>query len=398
MSSTSQTVVSQEQPQAIPFYPEDMMAAAKKATGLDDFGDLGFTRGLEVLCRSLREEANLHEGGVIGQSQEVLKLLVNRLRYVDDVKRHPEILEEKICAPIIVAGLPRTGTSKIQRVISGDPDVQRLEVWRLLNPAPFPGEEPGKPVDRIAFAKVVEDTFRTQFPGWMARHPMEAEEPDEELFIMEMSFECTVSAMLARAPSFRDFSMACDPRNTYKLLYQMLQYLQWQDGGARGRPWVMKTPVHIGYMDTLFEFFPDATVVHCHRDPVKTVPSFATTIHELRKTTTDDIDPIEVGREWFDYWASLTDRYLSVRDTIPLDQVVDVTFKDICDDPISVVKKVYEKAGRRVTESVIAGCEDYNQRRPSHYWGEYSYTLEEYGLDADEIRARFSDYLRLFDQ
>lgn len=396
MNSKAEPVAVDAMPEPIPFYVEDLMSAAVESTGLSDFGDTGFKQGLEILAASLRDEAKLHEGGVIGQSQEILRLLVNRLRYIDDVKKHPEIRDEKIVAPIVVVGLPRTGTSKLQRVMSGDPGVQRLEVWRLLNPAPFPDEEPGKPEGRIEFAKVVEDTFRTQFPGWMARHPMEAQEPDEELFIMEMSFESSVSAMLARAPTFREFSMACDPRPTYKILFEMMQYLQWQDGGARGRPWIMKSPVHVGYLDTLFEFFPDATVVHCHRDPVKTVPSFATTIHELRKTTTNDIDPVEVGREWFDYWARLTDQYLQVRDSLPLDQIVNATFEEICEDPLAVIGRVYDKAGRELTPEAIAGCRDYDSRRPANHWGAYSYTLEEYGLEEGEIRERFAEYLKLF--
>jgi hypothetical protein len=396
MNSQVESIATPAGPQAIPFYVEDLMTAARAETELSDFGDLGFTTGLDVLCKSLRTEANLHEGGVIGQGQELLRLLINRLRYINDVKKHPEILQEKIIAPIVVVGLPRTGTSKLQRVMSGDPGVQRLDVWRLLNPAPFPDEEAGKPEGRIAFAKVVEDTFRTQFPGWMARHPMEAEEPDEELFIMEMSFESTVSAMLARAPTFFEYSMNCDPRPTYKILFEMMQYLQWQDGGSKGRPWIMKSPVHIGYMDILFEFFPDATVVHCHRDPLKTVPSFATTIQELRKTSTDQIDPVEVGHEWFDYWARLTDRYLAVRDKLPLDQIVDAKFEEICDDPLAVIKRIYQKAGRELTPEAIAGCTEYDSRRPANHWGEYSYTLEEYGLDAKEIRTRFAEYLKLF--
>lgn len=396
MTSQTESADAPVMPDPIPFYVDDLLAAATEATGLSDFGDRGFAKGLEILCNSLRNEASLHEGGVIGQGQEILRLLVNRLRYIDDVKRHPEILDEKIEAPIVVAGLPRTGTSKLQRVMSGDPDVQRLEVWRLLNPAPFPGEEAGNPVGRIEFAKFVEDTFRTQFPGWMARHPMEAQEPDEELFIMEMSFESSVSAMLARAPTFREFSVECDPRPTYKILFEMMQYLQWQDGGAKGRPWIMKSPVHVGYLDILFEFFPDATVVHCHRDPVKTVPSFATTIYELRKTTTNDIDAEEVGQEWFEYWASLTDRYLKVRDSLPLDRIVNANFSEICDDPVAVIERIYEKAGRKMTPGAIEGCKNYNESRPAHHWGKYSYTLEEYGLSEDAIKARFSEYLKIF--
>lgn len=396
MQDSTTEAAAAEMPPAIPLEVDALMQAAAEATGLSDFGDLSFKKGLEIMVQDLNTTANLHEGGKIGQAYGIVRMLSNRLRYLDDVKKHPEIRDEKIIAPIVIAGLPRTGTSKLQRVMSGDPGVQRLEMWKLMNPAPFPGEEPGNPVERIAFAKGVEEVFRTQFPGWMARHPMEAEQPDEELFIMEMSLECTVSAMVARMPNFREYTMQVDPRPTYKILFEMMQYLQWQDGGARGRPWIMKSPVHVGYLDILFEFFPDATVVHSHRSPQKTVPSFASTIYELRKTSTESIDPVEVGQEWFDYWARLTDRYLQVRDTLPHEQIVNTHFDEVCNDPISVISKVYEKAGRELTPEAIAGCKEYDESRPANHWGAYGYTQEEFGLSPEAIDKRFAEYLKLF--
>ncbi len=223
-----------ELPPAIPLHVDALMAEAKKVSGLSDFGDEGFVTGLNRLTQSLREEAFLHEGGKIGQSQGIVRMLVNRLRYIDDIKKHPEILDEKIEKPIVVAGLPRTGTSKLQRVMSGDPGVQRLEVWKLFNPAPYPGEDLSNPVERIAHAEAVEEVFKTQFPGWMARHPMEAREPDEELFIMEMSFECAVSAMTARAPSFRKFATQCDPHLRHSLQNDAVPAVAgwWRSGPA----------------------------------------------------------------------------------------------------------------------------------------------------------------------
>ena len=247
------------------------------------------------------------------QSADLVRMLVNRLRFVRDQQSHPEILEERIVAPIVVAGLPRTGTSKLQRMMSADPGVQRLDVWRLLNPAPFPREAEYGTTGRLMFAQVVEKTIVQMFPEFMAAHPTEAAEPDEELLLMELSLESVVSALRNRVPSFHTFASERGPRASYEFMRQMLQYLQWQDGGGRGRPWIMKSPVHLGNLKLLFELFPDATVVHCHRDPRIVMPSFASLTEAGRRMGSDDPDPLEIGAFVLDLWAGATEANLADR-------------------------------------------------------------------------------------
>src|SRR5690606_17726786 len=181
---------------------DGLLAAAQSVAGLDDFGDRYFLKGLNVLVNGLEKEALLNEMGVQINFGGIINLLVNRLRYVRDVKQHPEILEEKIVQPIVILGLPRTGTTKLQRILSADPQVQSMLYWRTINPAPFPGEQPGNPAARIETALAVEKMLAEQFPGWMARHPTEALEPDEELHLMQGSFEGLVSWLFARMPSY----------------------------------------------------------------------------------------------------------------------------------------------------------------------------------------------------
>ncbi|MCK9505995.1 MAG: sulfotransferase [Porticoccaceae bacterium] len=396
MTNINQSASLAVQADVVPLFVGDLLLSASKITGLTDFGDLHFLKGLAVLTDALREEARLNSMGRLIQSSGIVRLLTNRLRYQDDIKRHPEITLESIDAPIIIVGLPRTGTSKLQRILSADPEVQRLEVWRLLNPAPFPGEQPGNPQERIQAGLAAEQLFATQFPGWMARHPMEARAPDEELFIMEMSFESIVTAMLARIPTFRDFALECDPQATYKILYEMLQYLQWQDGGGRGRPWIMKSPVHIGNLPTLFKFFPNATIVHCHRDPYQIMPSFASLIVEGRRMSSDEINPEEIAYEWLNYWANQIDKNLIDRENLSSHRIIDVHFEDIRKDPIAVVKTIYDKAGRVMTPDTIAAFKAYDQSRPEKYWGDYNYTAEQYGLNKVVIDQRFKNYRKKF--
>ena len=373
------------------------MAAATEATGgLKDFGDPSFRKGLAVLVKAYAEEARLNALGEQMVYGGINRLLSNRLRYVRDIGLHPEILAERIEKPIVILGLPRTGTSKLHRAMSADPGVQRLDLWKQMNPAPFPGEVPGQPTARVEAALGVEQLLTNLFPGFMARHPLEANEPDEELHLMEGSFDCMLSWVFSRVPSFRDHVDVCDPRPTYRWLHAMLQYLQWQDGGGRGRPWIMKSPVHIGALSLLLETFPDATIVHCHRDPRKIIPSFASLITEARRISSDVVDPVEVGRDMFDYWALQLDRYLPVRAQLAADRILDVQFDEIRQDVMDVIARIYRKAGHPLTAEAMAACKAYDERRPEHHFGTYEYRPEDHGLDLDEIDRRFATYRHQF--
>ena len=384
------------EPSALPQTVAGLLAAASAATGLEDFGDRHFMTGMTKFVDALPGHARLNALGEQMVYGGMLNLLINRLRYVRDIKLHPEILDEKIVKPIIVLGLPRTGTSKLQRVLSVDPQVQRMDYWRVTNPAPFADEEPGNPKNRIEAAQTVEQMLTTQFPGWLARHPTEAQEPDEELHLMHGSFECMISWLFARAPAYYDYISHCDQRPMYRHLHAQMQYLQWQDGGARGRPWIMKSPVHINALEVLLETFPDAVLVHCHRDLQKVLPSFASLIEEARKIGSDHVDPKIVGSEMFEYWATALDRYLVEREKLPVDRILDVQFEEVVGDIVGVIRRIYDRAGRVLTPQALAAFKAYDSSRPEHHWGTYTYTASDYGYTAELIDQRFSEYRKRF--
>ncbi len=373
-----------------------LLAAASAATGLEDFGDPHFMTGLTTLVEALPGEAQLSAMGEQMVYGGIIKLLVNRLRYVQDIKLHPEILQEKIVKPIIVLGLPRTGTTKLQRILSADPQAQRMDYWRITNPAPFPFEEPGSPKGRIEEALAVEALLTTQFPGWMARHPTEALEPDEELHLMHGSFECMIAWLFARVPSYYEYISHCDQRPMYRHLHAQMQYLQWQDGGARGRPWIMKSPVHTGALDVLLETFPDAVLVHCHRDVQKILPSIASLIEQARRIGSDHVDQKILGDEMLDYWGESLDRYLVIRDTLPADRIMDVQFEEVVGDVVAVIHRIYDRAGRKLTPEAIAAFKAKEASQPEHHWGKYSYSADDYGYTPEIINRRFANYRERF--
>jgi Sulfotransferase family len=371
---------------------DDVLSAATAATGLDDYGERGFVQGLAVLADSLRSDARLNRMGRMVLSADLVRMLSNRLRFQRDIARYPEILDERVAAPIVITGLPRTGTSKLHRMISADPRVQRLEVWKLLNPAPLPGEATGGPRERINFALVVERTLATQFPDYMAAHPIEALEPDEEVLLMEMSFECVVSSLKTRAPQHRAFVEARDPRPTYEYARAMLQYLQWQDGGGRGRPWIMKSPLHIGNLLTLLDVFPDATLVHCHRDPRVAIVSFASLIEASRRMASDDVDAMEIGADVLDFLSRQIERNILHRGQVGEERIIDVHYERIRDDPETVIDEIYAHAGCQLTVAARDAMRRYAARRPEGNFGSHTYLADRYGLDQEKIGAAFTDY------
>lgn len=389
---TETAMAAAEQPRTVP----ELMAAAATAAGLDDFGDPHFMTGLGIYVDGLRNEARLSPMGEQMAYGGIVNMLINRLRYVRDIRLHPEILAEKIVKPIVVLGLPRTGTTKLQRILSADPQAQAMSYWRMMNPAPFPDEEPGNPKGRIEAARAVVEMLHAQFPGFVARHPTEALEPDEEVLLMQGSFECVVTWLFARSPSFYNFVMDGDPRPLYRFLHGQMQYLQWQDGGARGRPWILKSPCHTGVLDSMLAIFPDAVLVHCHREVEKLLPSITGLVEEMRRIHSDHVDNDVLGAEMLDYFGRSMDRYLEIRARLPAGRILDIQYEEVVDNAVDVVRRVCAHAGRELTPEAIAAVRAHELARPQHYLGNYSYSAAQYGCSPEQIQQRFATYRQRF--
>lgn len=377
--------------------PDSMIEEALKlAGGPTDFGDPTFHTGLVRSCQALEQEARLSGTGRYLFRMKFVNQLVNRLRIEDYFKRHPEIAQEPLTPPVVIVGLPRTGTTKLQRILSASPQALPMLYWRMMNPAPFPDEEPGNPAGRIQVAREAVQMLTEQFPGFVARHPTEAEVPDEEVLLMQGSFQCVVTWLFARMPSFYTFAMTTDQRPLYRFLHGQMQYMQWQQGGARGRSWVMKSPCHTGVLDTLLETFPDAVLVHCHRAVEEVMPSMSGLTEEMRRVHSDRVDRSIIGPEMLDYFGTMMDRYLTIRDSLPADRVLDVQYKDIVHDAPNVIRRIYARAGRTLDAKTLELASAFEESHPQHYLGRYSYTPADYGLTDDMTRARFAEYRRRF--
>lgn len=373
---------------------DELIAQARQATGLTDFGEPDPVESLGVLVRSLNEEAALTPAGAAGKRASLVRVLANRLLLHDAWQGNPAVAQERIRSPIVILGLPRSGTTKLHRMIAADPAMQKLPLWRLLHPVraltPSP---PGSAIDpRLAAAEQFVAAMRERSPDTYAAHPMLADEPDEEYFVMELSFLSYINTSSFHAPSYEAWLDRQPFDSWYEWLRKLLQYVQHTDGAA-GRPWVLKAPHHLGYLPLLFEHFPDATVVHCHRDPTTAVSSFCALLHASRRSTSANADPADVGRYALRSYGRRMQSYQ--RDRTALEtrhRFVDLSYRDIVGDAPAAIARCYAAAGLPLPDSSLHAMRQWEARNSQHKHGQHRYALADFGLSDDDVVRVFGEY------
>jgi len=382
--------------------PEELMQEAQAAVGLCDYGNSYFVKPLtEHLWRAARE-VDFTEAGLEQQKSDFRRYLINRLRMHADIALHPEILEEDVCDPIIIIGLPRSGTTKMQRMMSTDPNVQRLLAWRLMNPARFPGTKAGEPDPRlIAGGDDLLDGKRHAQLG--SGHEMGPNLVDSDIALFEQSFDLGVLGMPPRIPLFHyDHWTPGEPdtegdRQAYHYLQTVLKYLQWQDGGRRNRPWILKSIIHHAHLDTALEHFPRATFIHCQRDPVDSLPSFAKLQHAAFMTRSRSLDKDLVSKGILEYCAIGMRRYIAARDRLRLsERIVDAKYESIRDDVMPIIGAAYERAGMTLGREAELAMRRWERDNEQHKHGKHSYALAEFGLSKEIIEAAFAEFIERF--
>jgi hypothetical protein len=374
----------------------ELIEAARQHTGLDDFGDEHFRPSLDSLVYSLNEEAQLSEGGRIAAEERVMRLLVNRLRSQADLKRHPEILEQDLKTPVVILGLPRVGSTKLHRMLAAGGAFQDPLMWQVYNPAPFPDAKPGEPDPRIDAARKYLEWRSSVSPGTGAAHPMGALEVEEEIFLLEFSFDCIYSLGFFEAPTLRARLDRRDPRYMYEYLGRMLKYLQWQFHREDPQPWILKTPPNLGYEQQISAVMPGTRYVMSHRDPVSVLASLAALIRHSRWMYSGEADTRKIGEWCLDEWSRAMQRHMAWRDAHPEIQILDVAYRDVEKNGMQIAERVYEFLGVPMTadaRSSIAGWMDDNTQ---HKQGKHRYSIADAGVPEQRIREAFAEYTERF--
>ncbi|MCY1424125.1 Sulfotransferase family protein [compost metagenome] len=368
--------------------------ASARANGLDDFGPGDFREALAVLADALRDEARLSEQGRAVLREKLVAQLANRLVIEDHCKRHPEILEQAIDDPLVIVGLPRTGTTLLQRTLAVDPQFSKAQWWETRYPAPLPGEAVEQPSQRIERARAEVAGMIEFLPQLLAIHPLDAEQPDEEFMLMEHSFLCAMDSYVD-VPAYTAWLDQQDQTQVYRYLKKTLQFLQWQQarrGIAPGRRWLLKSPQHLHTLELLFEVFPRAQVVLTHREPGKTIPSLASFIHTLWQLYSDHADPARVGEQWNSRMARALKHTMNVREDMPAGRFLDVRFEDTVADPFGVVERIYDFAGMQLSDEVRTAMQRWLADNGREKRAAHSYSAELFGLDEARLQRDYAEY------
>jgi hypothetical protein len=219
----------------------------------------------------------------------------------------------------------------------------------------------------------------------------------DERFIEQLSFEARGDGLFYRMPEYTAWLRSRSAAYCYQYLRDLLRYLQWQDGGRRGRPWVLKSPPHLGHIDQIFETFPGATIVHCHRDPATVVASFCSLIDQIRVSRgIEVVDREQLGAYRLHFCVEDWSRNLELRAACPADQIFDVTYDEIVSDTPGIINRIYASRGMTIREEALSSMAAWEQENPQGRFGLHDYTLESYGLTRQQVNHAFGDYLARF--
>lgn len=382
----------------VEFDLDAMLAEARDGAGASDLDDTdGFTERLGAHVAAIESDDGLRQLSRSTLRQRVVRLLRNRLSLTDLIKRYPEIESIPIERPIIVVGMPRSGTTHLVNLIAADRRRRALPYWESQEPIPAPGEGPDIfGVDpRYTRCKQEHDALMASAPVVAAMHDRFPEAIEEEVEILDLDLASYVLEWHARVPDWRDYYLGLDQHRHYRYLRKVLQALTFLRGP---RTWVLKSPQHCEQLGPLMATFPDATVAFTHRDPVAVIQSAITMMAYSDRLRRTSIDP-----GWLlDYWTDRVHRLLSAcvrdRDLVPAERSVDIGFHQLNGNEISLLTELYRRSGEELTDKVRRQFQQYLDGNPRGKHGRIRYDLQRhFGISPDELRARFDFYFDRFD-
>lgn len=366
-----------------------LLAVARDDTGLGDFGEDSFQEGLEILVASLNDEAKLNATGEAALRDRILMHLRQRLQVEDWYRRHPDIADGEIKAPLFGVSLPRTGSSALSFLLSSDPGIRYLRVWESSQPCPPPSTVKGPDPRRGVPANAADREFAGK-----SHTPTGIDGAMECQDLMALDFKSQMFQAFAKVPAYSDWLMDADLTSTYLYERRVLKLLQW---GEPSRPWRLKAPTHMLYLPDLDNAFPDARFVMTHRDPTEVILSVATVYADMAGYFSDTPDLHYIGELNTRNWTEAMNRAIAFREAGNEHRFYDIHFRAMHKDPVGEVRGLYKWLGEPVSEefaSNMARWWDENDARERSA----SPDPARFGVDLDDVRGQFSGYLERMDR
>ena len=398
LTETQRQVLEYTESRLVSLDIDAMIADAVEQAGSDDLGYTGeFAGRLSAYVAAVESDTALTQLGRGTLRSRIVRLLRNRISLADLLKRYPEIESIEIEGPIIVVGMPRSGTTHLVNLLAADRRRRALPYWESQEPIPARGRGPDVyGVDpRYSRARAEHDAMLANMPLVAAMHDQFPEAIEEEVELLDLDFASYILEWLARVPSWRDTYLALDQREHYAYMKKVLQALTFFRGP---QTWVLKSPQHSEQLPALMATFPDATVAFTHRDPVAAIQSTVTMMAYADRLRRRSIDPDWLIEYWTDRIHVLLSAGVRDRDLVPAGRSIDISFHQLGGNEMTILESLYARAGVELTPGVRKSFDRYLGSNPRGKHGSIRYDLQRhFGVSAEEVRSRFDFYFDRFD-
>ena len=398
LTETQRQVLEYTESRLVSLDIDAMIADAVEQAGSDDLGYTGeFAGRLSAYVAAVESDTALTQLGRGTLRSRIVRLLRNRISLADLLKRYPEIESIEIEGPIIVVGMPRSGTTHLVNLLAADRRRRALPYWESQEPIPARGRGPDVyGVDpRYGRARAEHDAMLANMPLVAAMHDQFPEAIEEEVELLDLDFASYILEWLARVPSWRDTYLALDQREHYAYMKKVLQALTFFRGP---QTWVLKSPQHSEQLPALMATFPDATVAFTHRDPVAVIQSTVTMMAYADRLRRRSIDPDWLIEYWTDRIHVLLSAGVRDRDLVPAERSIDISFHQLGGNEMTILESLYARAGVELTPGVRTSFDRYLGSNPRGKHGSIRYDLQRhFGVSAEEVRSRFDFYFDRFD-
>lgn len=376
-----------------PLDADVLHAKAVAETGLDDFGADDYRERLDVFLAALQEIPHLHAAGVVNFHAQLLQWLKNRLLLTDLLHRHPEIHDIELVAPIVIAGLPRTGTTHLHNLLAAGPTFRTIPYWESNEPFPLPSEIGVEPDPRRTRMDAAVEFMNAVMPHFALMHEMTTDHVHEEIQLLANDFSSMLFETLAHVPRWRDYYLIHDQTPHYEHLKTQLKALQFLRGGRR---WLLKSPQHLEQLPVLNHVFPDVVMIVTHRDPVPVVLSMLAMLAYSARMHCSPVPVDDIAASWVDRLELMLGALIRDRDVIPPQRSIDVRFDDFMADEMGTAAAIYDLAGESLGGEARAAMLGYLEGHQRGRLGRVATSAQMFGLDERELQARFSPYIERF--
>lgn len=376
-----------------------LLDQARETAGLEDYGSMDFTEGFGVLVDSINTEAGIAPEYMGLVTDRIIRVLVNKLRMRQDLTAHPEILDEELLAPVFITSLPRTGSTKLHRMLAATEDFAGIPFWMSHNFARFPGGE-GAASDaaereaRIADAEEYLQWMYQRAPLFQQGHPQFAEETEEELSLLDAGFNSLYNwAAFLVVPSYVEYVLGTDGMQAFRELRVILQYLQWQHYRGEGKRWVLKTPSLFGFERAYGETLTGTDFIVTHRHPVEIWPSVCSLVLGVRSFYYDGDFSDSASELIMHNFGEALKMHLAWRDQYPADKVMDVRFADVIGDEAALLRRIYDWLGMEFTPTSEANLNAWLEMDARRGHSRSAARFEDFGVTEEDVTRGMSQYI-----